>query len=208
MKNRQSPTEEELKDTRASTTDPEARKMKMGDGGFRLAFNIQFATGNTSRVIFGVTVVNTLDPGTSLLMMQKVHSTLEMLELRGARSWNADSAYSSKEDVEKAAEFFPHCNYYSPAKLKKGIDPKKIQKSDSEAVQRWRQTLDTEEMKKSYKNRCSTAEFSNAQIKNHGMVEFLVRGLRKVQAMANLHAISHNIGRYWDLSREKEVQVV
>jgi len=27
-----------------STTDPDARVMKMGDGGFRPAFNVQFAT--------------------------------------------------------------------------------------------------------------------------------------------------------------------
>ena len=31
-------------EARASTTDPEARVMKMGDGGFRPAFNVQFAT--------------------------------------------------------------------------------------------------------------------------------------------------------------------
>jgi len=29
---------------RVSTTDPDARVMKMGDGGFRPAFNVQFAT--------------------------------------------------------------------------------------------------------------------------------------------------------------------
>ena len=31
-------------EARASTTDAEARVMKMGDGGFRPAFNVQFAT--------------------------------------------------------------------------------------------------------------------------------------------------------------------
>jgi hypothetical protein len=46
--------------------------MKMGDGGYRLSFNVQFATGTKSRVIFGVDVVNMLDPGTSPTMMQKV----------------------------------------------------------------------------------------------------------------------------------------
>lgn len=75
-KTRQQPKEEELLETRASIMDPMARKMKMGDGGFRLAYNVQFATGIQSRVIFGVDVVNTLDPGTSPSMMQQVHTIL------------------------------------------------------------------------------------------------------------------------------------
>ncbi len=36
---------------RASTTDPEARVMKMGDGGFRPAHNVQFGTDTKSQVI-------------------------------------------------------------------------------------------------------------------------------------------------------------
>lgn len=43
---------------RASTTDPECRKMKMADGGFRPAYNVQFATTSSSLVIVGVDVVN------------------------------------------------------------------------------------------------------------------------------------------------------
>src|SRR5512134_3741838 len=39
---------------RASTTDVEARVMKMGDGGFRPAFNVQFATGTSSQLITAV----------------------------------------------------------------------------------------------------------------------------------------------------------
>ena len=43
---------------RASTTDPEARKMKMADGGYRPAYNVQFATAAGSRIIVGVNVTN------------------------------------------------------------------------------------------------------------------------------------------------------
>lgn len=196
--------EKDLEKTRASTTDPEARKMKMGDGGFRLAFNVQFATGIKSRVIFGADVVNTLDPGTSSPMMQKVNETLNALKMPRAKNWCADSAYSSKEDIEKAAELFPECTYNAPAKLKAGIDPKKHQKKDSESVKKWRDRLDTPEMKDIYQYRCSTAEFSNAQTKNHGLREFLVRGINKVLGMVNLHAISNNITRYFDLMRRKK----
>jgi len=43
---------------RASTTDPEARIMKMGDGGFRPAYNVQLASATDSLVITGVEVTN------------------------------------------------------------------------------------------------------------------------------------------------------
>ncbi len=43
---------------RASATDADARVMKMGDGGFRPAYNVQFATAADSQVITGADVVN------------------------------------------------------------------------------------------------------------------------------------------------------
>ena len=42
---------------RCSTTDPEATVMKMADGGFRPAYNFQFATDVASQVIVGVDVI-------------------------------------------------------------------------------------------------------------------------------------------------------
>lgn len=42
------------KEARASTTDPDARRMKMADGGTRPAVNIQFATDVDSRIVLGV----------------------------------------------------------------------------------------------------------------------------------------------------------
>ena len=43
---------------RVSTTDPQARRMKMGDGGFRPAYNVQFAATTTGGVVVGVSVTN------------------------------------------------------------------------------------------------------------------------------------------------------
>lgn len=62
-----------LKEPRASTTDPEARVMKMPDGGFRPAVNVQLATDTASRAIVGVTVVNTgVDAGQAQPMRRQV----------------------------------------------------------------------------------------------------------------------------------------
>ncbi len=59
---------------RVSTTDPEARVMKMGDGGFRPAFNVQLATTtDKARVIVGVEVTNRgSDQGESTPMLEQI----------------------------------------------------------------------------------------------------------------------------------------
>lgn len=44
-------------EARASTTDADARVMKMGDGGFRPAYNVQFAATCNEQVIVGMDVV-------------------------------------------------------------------------------------------------------------------------------------------------------
>jgi hypothetical protein len=45
-------------EARVSTTDPGARKMKMADGDFRPADNVQLATTTDSLVVVGVNVTN------------------------------------------------------------------------------------------------------------------------------------------------------
>jgi hypothetical protein len=45
-------------EARASTTDAEATVMKMGDGGFRPAYNVQYATDTERQIIVGVEVVS------------------------------------------------------------------------------------------------------------------------------------------------------
>lgn len=203
-RNHNRPSEEDLKNVRASTTDPVVRKMKMGDGGFRLSYNIQFATGVDSRVIYGVDVVTTLDPGTSPRMMAKVHSRLAKLKMSAPKNWVADSAYSSREDIDTVAKLFPDCRYYAPPKVTNKTDPKKPRKGDSEAVLRWREMIDSDDVKDLYKKRCSTAEFSNAQVKNRGLKEFLLRGLEKVKGTSLLHAIAQNLSRFLHLKTLKK----
>jgi transposase len=201
-RNHEKVSENDLNEIRASTTDPEVRKMKMGDGGYRLAYNTQFSTGLDSRVIYGVDVVSTLDPGTALRMIAQVQERLKKLDLKEIQSWIADAAYSAKRDIITIASLFPNCLYYAPPKPLKGIDPKKNVKGDCEAIKKWRGLIGTEETTSLYSRRCSTAEFSNMQIKNCGLKEFLVRGLVKVRGMAFLHAIAMNVVRFLDLRKK------
>ena len=55
---RKKPLAEREEKARVSTTDPEARVMKMADGGYRPAYNAQLATDTGSQVIVGVEVTN------------------------------------------------------------------------------------------------------------------------------------------------------
>lgn len=67
------PEEDQKKAPRASTTDPEARKMKMADGGYRPAYNVQFATDGPTRMIVEVEVTNSgSDRGQMTPMHQEV----------------------------------------------------------------------------------------------------------------------------------------
>ncbi len=60
-------------EARVSTTDAEARVMKMPDGGFRPAYNLQIAADKDSQVIVGVAVDTTgHDGGQAVPVMEQV----------------------------------------------------------------------------------------------------------------------------------------
>ena len=86
--------------TRVSTTDPDARKMKMANGGFDPAYNVQFATDAQSRVIVSVEVTNSgSDGGQMAPMHEKVSTTYS----KTPKKQLVDSAYATKDDI-KAVE--------------------------------------------------------------------------------------------------------
>lgn len=59
---------------RVSTTDAEARVMKMADGGFRPAYNVQLAADAETQLIACVEVVNT---GSDMGLMAPMHEALQ-----------------------------------------------------------------------------------------------------------------------------------
>jgi hypothetical protein len=191
--------EETLKNVRASTVDPGVRLMKMGDAGFQLAYNVQFATGLKSRVIYGVDVVTGLDPGTPPRLMYQVQNRLKSFGLEISK-WICDTAYSSKNDIINAALLFPNCIYFAPPPPSRK-DPKKHLKTDCQALKEWKDRIDSDSIKEDYKQRCSTAKFSNMHVKKRALKEFSVRSWVKARGQACLHAIAHNIARFFDLSR-------
>jgi transposase len=180
---------------RVSTTDPDARVMKMGDGGFRPAFNVQLATTtDEARVIVGVEVTNRgSDAGQSMPMIEQIE------QRTGVRPTEmlVDGGYAQHEAIDDATE--KNVTLYAPVpKPRKGDtrDPYAPREEDSEAVAAWRQRMGTDEAKEIYKQRAATAETVNADAKeNRGLDSLAVRGLDKVLGNASLFALTYNILR-------------
>jgi transposase len=186
---------QQLKDkARASTTDAEARVMKMADGGFRPAHNVQFATDTASQVITGVDVVNVGSDGGQMPPMVQQHQDRygktpdEML---------TDGGFAQLEDIEKVSSPEVGTTVYAPVQKprKEGRDPHQPLPGDSATIAEWRQRMGTSEAKEIYRERASTAECVNAISRNRGLRQFLVRGLDKVRAVILWFALAHNLMR-------------
>jgi transposase len=179
-------------EARASTTDPEARIMKMADGGFRPGYNVQFATACESRIIVGVTVTN---EGGDSGQMEPMVSQLEQKFGTRPAEYLVDGGFSSRDDTTRLEQ--QGVKVYSPIKkeetlLEKGDDPYARRSGDTDEYYAYRQRMKTEEAKAIYKERSSTAEFPNAGCRNRGLHQFPVRGLKKTRIIAVWHALVHN----------------
>jgi transposase len=184
-------------EARTSTTDPGARVMKMGDGGFRPAYNVHFVTDTATKVVVAVAVDNL---GTDKHAMAPLAEQLE--ERLGVRpaEWLADGGCASLPNVEAMAG--RQCAVIAPLRQRRGSTrpPTDPVPTDSEAIREWRKRMSTDEGKKIYQERGSTAELVNARCRAQGLGQFLVRGLRKVLAVAVLHAITNNMRCGWALA--------
>jgi transposase len=180
-------------EARASTTDPEARNMKFSDGGYRPGYNVQFATDTQSGVIVGAEVTNA---GTD---SEQLPPMLDQLEERYERVPNealVDGGFATKGAIDHAADH--GCTVYAPVKNEEkqkgeGKDPHARKKGDSDATAAWRERMGTEEAKQIYRLRAQTAEWVNAQCRNHGLWRMPVRGQPRCRIIALLFAITHNL---------------
>jgi transposase len=182
---------------RASTTDPEARKMKMGDGGFRPAYNVQFATATDSQVIVGVDVIQSGSDGGQ---MQPMVEQIEQRYGQAPQEYLADGGFSTLDDIEKVSTPERGTKVYTPVKDEDkkraaGVDPFAPRPKDSPTLAEWRQRMGTEEAKRIYAERASTAECVNAQARNRNLYQFRVRSSRKVKIIALWYAFAQNVMR-------------
>jgi len=191
---------------RASTTDPEARVMKMADGGFRPAHNVQFASDTDSQVITGVDVVNTGSDQGQMSPMVEQHQDRYG---RAPDEVLVDGGFAKHEDIEKVSSPENGTVVYAPVqKPKKDERDRHVPRpGDSEVIAEWRRRMGMAAAKEIYKERASTAECVNAIARNRGLRQFLVRGLSKVRAVALWFALAHNLMRAVALRAQPAVAI-
>ena len=202
-KRRESRSRHQNKPGLGSSTDPDARIMKMGDGGYRPAYNVQFATDVDSGMIVGVDVVNAgSDNGQMAPMVDQVRKRYGV----SPQECLVDGGFASLPDIEHV-ETEHQCAVYMPLKdearkLAAGQDPTARGKRDTDAVAEWRRRMQTDAAKLIYKLRAQSAEWVNAICRNHNLQRMPVRGLESTRAVGLLHALTHTLlrARWWAMN--------
>lgn len=182
------------KELRVSTTDPEARVMKMPNGGFNPAVNVQLATDTESRAVVGVEVTN---EGTdSVGLSEPLREQVEQRTGQNVEQHLLDGGYLKAEDVEQAhqrgvALFLPSKPARNPERRGRELEPRP---GDSEAIRAWKERMSSAEGKEVYKERASTSETVNADLRCHrGLGPMTVRGLKKARCVALWCALAYNV---------------
>jgi hypothetical protein len=176
---------------RASTTDADARVMKMADGGFRPAYNVQMATAGSPlggpRTIVAVQVTNVgSDMGSVSPMLAQIEERTGHLP----GTLLADANHANHGCIRRCEELGVEAIIAVPSRSK---TPGRKGDHD-EAVEAWRTRMTTDEAKQSYRARASLCELPNAHLKcQQGLGQVLVRGLEKVTCVALLAALAANL---------------
>lgn len=182
------------KQPRVSTTDPEARVMKMANGGFNPALNVQLATDTESRAIVGVEVSN--EGSDSAGLSQPMREQVEQRTGKKVEQHLLDGGYMRRQDIEKAHQqgvelFMPPKPAKNPKNRGRELEPKP---GDSEGVRAWKQRMRSEAGKQIYKQRGSTSETVNADLRTYrGLTQIMVRGLGKTKCVALWCALAYNV---------------
>jgi transposase len=176
---------------RASTTVPEARFMRMPDGGTRPAFNVQLAVEPRSRLIAGVEVTNA---GSDAGLAEPMRDQTQERTGEPVKEQLIDGGYVKLEDLDRAAESGVTIYMPVPTPRKRDVDPHQPKKTDSDAVAEWRQRMGTPEAKEIYKHRAATIETVNGELKElRGLDRFRVRSLAKALSVVLWSVLAYNI---------------
>lgn len=179
---------------RVSTTDAEARVMKMANGGFNPAANVQLAGDTESRAIVGVEVSN--EGSDSAGLSAPLRAQVEQRSGGKVQEHLLDGGYVRYQDIEQAADqgvalYMPPKGATNAQRRGQELDPKP---GDTEAVKAWKQRMASAEGKQIYKQRAATSETLNADLRTfRGLGRITVRGLGKIRCVALWSALAYNI---------------
>jgi len=176
------------REPRASTTDSQARVMKMADGGFRPAYNVQVTSVAGKQIVAGTEVRNT---GSDRGLMRPALEWQRAHNARLPKRYLVDGGFNSAEDIEwaHAAGVEVYC---PPTQSKHGTDPSLPRRGDGPGVSAWRARMASEAGCALYKLR-SICECIHARWRNWDLRQLTVRGVEKVRAVVLLYALTNNI---------------
>jgi transposase len=179
---------------RVSSTDAEARRMKMPNGGFNPAVNVQLATDTESRAIVALAVSN--EGADSAGLSEPMRQQVEQRSGRPVEQHLMDGGYMRMQDIERAHEhgvelFVPPKSAKNPRNRGRELEPKR---GDSEAVRAWKRRMASEAGKEIYKERAATSETVNADLRSYrGLTQIAVRGIAKIKCVALWCALAYNV---------------
>ena len=185
------------KQPRVSTTDAAMRGMKMANGGFNPAANVQLATDTESRAILGVEVSN--EGSDSAGLSEPMRQQVEQRTSGKVEQHLVDGGYLCMEDIVEAHQqgvelFVPSKPARNPQNRGQELTSKP---SDSEAIRAWKQRMGSEEGKKIYQQRAATSETANAELRTYrGLAPLTVRGLNKIKCVALWCALAYNLTHF------------
>lgn len=166
--------------------------MKMADGGFRPAFNGQFATDVGTQIIVGVRIT---DIGSDKAQMEPMIDQIEQAYGRLPGQILVDNGYVTLEATERV----DGRGVEVVAPVQKPRDPSRNPyeplPGDGPGLAAWRTRMGTDEAKAAYRGRGATAECVNAIARNRAVQQLNVRGRLKARAVLLWNAIAHNLRR-------------
>ena len=177
---------------RVSTTDPDARVMRMADGGYRPAYNAQIACDVKSQVIVGVAVSKS---GSDYHQLAPMLEQVKKRVRKKPGAWLADGGFADLASVEHAAK--KRVELFAPEmsgvhRTRRAGEPRE---KDSQAVAAWRARMASRRAKRIYVRRGASIECVNALARNRGLRALLVRGAEKARSVLALFALAHNVLR-------------
>ncbi len=173
---------------RVSTSDPEARVMKMADGGFRPAYNCQLGTVAQGQIVVALNAVAT---GSDRGLLRPMLAEIERRYGRRPKRHLVDGGFNKHADTEWAAAAGVKV-YGPPGQTKHKTDPYAPRADDGPGVAAWRRRMKSPHGKATYKRR-SPGECINARFRQWRLHQFTVRGLKKVNTLLRWFALANNI---------------
>ncbi len=181
------------KPPRASTTDPEARMMRMPEGGFAPAYNAQLSVDTDSGVVVGLDVVQTVDQG----QMKPMVEQLERRYGRPPEEHLADGGFATVNDLEAVSPPRGKTVVYMPLPQSgPGTAQPWGRANPPEVIAAWRARMQTPEAQAIYRQRASSVEWVIAMLRNWGLRRVVVRGRQKVKAVLLWFVLLHNLLRW------------